>query len=72
MQQATRLKVKAVIIAILAILGVIITVQNLAVTKWRLLFVKLEMPLAILVFATLAIGFAAGIVTGGILAAKKQ
>ena len=72
MQSATRRKVKVIIIAVLALLGVIITLQNTAVTQTKLLFVKLEMPLAILIFAALGIGFATGIVAGGIVAGKNR
>lgn len=69
LQKWPKLRLTAVVI--LAVLAVVVTFQNRDNVSTRLLFVTIQMPHAILLFATLAIGFAIGVVTGGIMAGKK-
>ena len=59
-------QVKLVVVAVLVILAVILLIQNTEPVKTKLFLATLEMPRAILLLATLAIGFCAGLVTAGI------
>ena len=52
---------KMISIAVLAILGVIIILQNTEQVETRLLFLSITMPRAILLMGTTLIGFALGI-----------
>ncbi len=53
-------KIKLVVIAILAVLVLIIALQNTAKVETKLLFATVTMPRAILLFVMLAIGFVVG------------
>ncbi len=64
-------QIKVLVGAVLALLTVIVLVQNRQPAQTKLLFVTIEMPRAIMLLGTLAIGFAAGLVTAGIWARKK-
>ena len=64
-------QVKMWAIAVLAILAVIIVIQNIPAAKVRLLFATVEMPLAILLIITLGLGFSAGMITAGVWFARK-
>jgi len=57
-------KVKWIIIAVLAIVVLIVALQNTANVETRLLFATVTMPRAILLFVMLAIGFVIGWLTG--------
>ena len=52
---------KMISIAILALLGVIIILQNTEPVETRLLFMSITMPRAILLMGTTLIGFALGL-----------
>ena len=54
-------RLKLIAIAILALLGLIIILQNTAQVETRLLFMSITMPRAILLMGTTLIGFALGI-----------
>jgi uncharacterized integral membrane protein len=54
-------KAKLVVAGIIAILLVIIIFQNLNTVSTRLLFARVEMPQAALLFLTAAAGFAIGL-----------
>ncbi|MFH1999497.1 MAG: LapA family protein [Planctomycetota bacterium] len=54
-------QVKIILAIVLVVLGLIIVLQNTASVETELLFVKVTMPKAVLLFITLAIGFASGI-----------
>lgn len=59
-------------IAILAILGVIIILQNTEPVETRLLFFSLAIPRAILLMATTLIGFALGLLVSFLFQRKEQ
>ena len=59
-------KFKLIALLVLAVLAVILVLQNTQMVMTRLLFVTVSMPLAALLALTLLIGFA-----GGVLAALK-
>ena len=52
---------KMISIAILALLGIIIILQNTEQVETRLLFLSITMPRAILLMGTTLIGFALGV-----------
>ena len=59
-------KLKLVALLVLAVLAIVLILQNTQVVATRLLFVTVSMPLAALLALTLLIGF-----TGGVLVALK-
>ena len=67
-------KVKLIGAAIVALLVIIIVLQNTESVETRILFVRLVMPRAAMLFGTLLIGFAPGCVVGGAFdwASKKD
>ncbi len=58
-------KLKVVAIAAVTLLVLIVVLQNTQAVKTHLLFFTLTMPNAALLFGTLIIGFAIGVVTAG-------
>lgn len=54
-------KIKLVTLMILAVLAVVLILQNTQAVATRLLFVTVSMPLAALLALTLLVGFAAGV-----------
>lgn len=64
-------QMKTIVVVILAILAVIVLVQNTESVTTKLLFMEVSMPRAILLLVTLVIGFAAGLVAAGIWGRKK-
>ena len=69
MKLTTQMKVVAV--AVLALVAVVLLYQNREPVQTKLLFATIEMPRAIMLLVTLAIGFAAGLITAGIWARNK-
>jgi len=66
-------KVKVVAIAVISLLVLIIVLQNTQAVETNLLFLTLTMPNAALLFGTLIIGFAIGVLTAGhIVSAAKR
>ena len=65
-------KARVIVMAIIGLLVIIIVLQNTEAVETKLLFLKLEMPRAALLFGTLIIGFALGVLTAGRLMAKKS
>ena len=59
-------KLKLVALLVLAVLAIVLVIQNTQAVVTRLLFVTVSMPLAALLALTLLIGFA-----GGVLVALK-
>lgn len=55
---------------VLAILVVIVVLQNTQTVETRLLFVTITMPRAVLLFVTLLVGFALGLITATWLGRK--
>ena len=58
-------KLKFVAIGLIALLAVVVVLQNTQNVETKLLFVTLTLPNAALLFATLIIGFAIGVLTAG-------
>lgn len=58
-------KVKIAAVACLALLVVIVVLQNTEVVETKILFTTIAMPRAALLFGTLIVGFVIGIFTGG-------
>ena len=63
---------KMISIAILAILGVIIILQNTEPVETKLLILSITMPRAILLIGTTLIGFALGILISFFFQRKEQ
>ncbi len=59
-------KLKLIVLMILAILAIVLILQNREMVDTRLLFVTVSMPVAALLALTLLLGFA-----GGVLVAMK-
>lgn len=55
---------KAIVVAILALLAVIVIFQNTESVQTRILFFSIDMPRALLLISTLIVGFVVGIFTG--------
>ena len=64
-------KIKLVVIAILAVLVLIVALQNTANVETKLLFATVTMPRAILLFVMLVIGFVIGWLSGARYSIKK-
>jgi uncharacterized integral membrane protein len=58
-------KLKILAIAVVALLVMIVVLQNTQVVETKLLFLKVTMPNAALLFGTLIIGFAIGVLAAG-------
>ena len=65
MSKGTMNKLKLVAIAVIALVAVIVVLQNTQAVETKLLFLTLTMPNAALLFGTLIIGFAIGVLTVG-------
>lgn len=55
---------KAITIAILAILAIIVILQNTESVRTNILFFSVDMPRALLLISTLIVGFVLGLFTG--------
>jgi uncharacterized integral membrane protein len=58
-------KLKIVAVALTALLVVVVVLQNTQAVDTKLLFLTVTMPNAALLFGTLIIGFAIGVLTAG-------
>lgn len=65
-------RTKLIAVAVFALLVMIIVLQNTESVETKILFLKLEMPRAALLFGTLVIGFALGVLTAGRLFTAKK
>jgi len=65
-------KAKLIIAIVLAVLCLIIVLQNTASVDTRLLFVTITMPRAVLLLSTAAIGFALGVLVSLIMCKKQS
>ena len=65
MSKGTMNKLKFVAIAVIALVAVIAVLQNTQEVETTLLFFTVTMPNAALLFGTLVIGFAIGVLTAG-------
>lgn len=60
----TNRKIKLSVVGLAAVVMMIIIFQNIQEVRTQILFVKVEMPLALLLFLTLAVGYALGAALG--------
>jgi lipopolysaccharide assembly protein A len=58
-------KLKAVVIGVIALIVVIVVLQNTQPVETKLLFITMTLPNAALLFGTLIIGFTIGVLTAG-------
>ena len=65
-------RTKAIILVILALLGMVIVLQNTETVETRLLFWTISMPRAVLLIGTSLIGFATGIIASFFLAGRDM
>lgn len=65
-------KVKYAIGSLLVLFVIIVTFQNTEQVEAELLLTTVSLPMAFLLFATLAIGFVLGMLTTGILLARRK
>lgn len=67
-------KLKVIAIAGIALIIVIMVLQNTQVVETKLLFLTVTLPNAALLFGTLIVGFAIGVLTAGhiVSAAKRR
>ncbi len=65
-------KIKHVVAIVLAVLGIVVILQNTETIQTELLFLKLEMPLAILLFLGVLIGFVLGVMVSLIFSTKRK
>jgi uncharacterized integral membrane protein len=66
-------KLKMIGIAVSVLIAVIVVLQNTQAVETKLLFLTVTMPNAALLFGTLIIGFAIGVLTAGhIVSAAKR
>jgi putative membrane protein len=65
MSKGTMNKLKLIAIGVLALLVLVVVLQNTQAVETKLLFVTLTLPNAALLFGTLIIGFAIGVLTAG-------
>jgi uncharacterized integral membrane protein len=65
-------KLKIVLIAVLALVVVIVVLQNTQAVETKLLFLTVTLPNAALLFGTLIIGFAIGVLTAGHIVSRAK
>lgn len=65
-------KLKIVGIAVVVLIVVIVVLQNTQDVETRLLFLSVTMPKASLLFGTLIIGFAIGVLTAGHIVSRAK
>lgn len=65
-------KVKYLTSAFLVLMVIVVTFQNTEEVEAKLLLTTVTLPMAFLLFATLAIGFALGMLTTGIVLARRK
>ena len=58
-------KLKLIAIGVLALLVLVVVMQNTQAVETKLLFLRVTLPNAALLFGTLIIGFAIGVLTAG-------
>lgn len=66
------IRLKIIGVAVLALLVLIVVLQNTEAVETRILFMKITMPQAVLLFGALIAGFILGIVTCNRVFAKKK
>jgi len=72
MSMSTKARTKLIVLAIIILLSVIVVLQNAQVVETRILFFPaIRLPNAVLLFVTLSVGFAAGILFSNYVRAKR-
>lgn len=66
------MRAKLILSMILAVIVLIVLLQNTEQVSTSILFFKLELPRAILLLVTLLVGFVAGMATGMLSQHRKQ
>ena len=72
MSTTTFAKGKPIAVAVLAIVVLIVVLQNTEAVETRILFLTLTMPRAALLFGTLIVGFVLGLLTSTRLLPSKK
>ena len=74
MSKGTMNKLKLIAIGVLALLVLVVVLQNTQAVETKLLFLTLTLPNAALLFGMLIIGFAIGVLTAGhiVSSAKRR
>jgi uncharacterized integral membrane protein len=72
MLKATINKLKIAGIAVVVLIVVIVVLQNTQAVETKLLFLSVTMPNAALLFGTLIIGFAIGVLTAGHIVSQAK
>jgi putative membrane protein len=72
MLKGTASKVKIVGIAVIVMIVLIVVLQNTQAVETRLLFLTVTMPNAALLFGTLIIGFAVGVLMAGHIVSRAK
>lgn len=65
-------KIKIIAMAVLALLVLVVVLQNTEAVETKVLFLTVTMPRAALLFGALVIGFVIGVVTAGSVMGKKK
>ena len=65
-------KARLIVTLVLAVLVVVVVLQNTEAVETRLLFATVTMPRAVLLFITALIGFAVGILTSLVWMRKQE
>jgi uncharacterized integral membrane protein len=64
--------VKTVAIVVVALLVIVVVFQNTQAVETKLFFLTLTLPNAILLFGTLIVGFAIGVLTAGHIVSRAK
>jgi uncharacterized integral membrane protein len=72
MLKGTISKLKIVGIAVIALIVVVVVLQNTQSVETKLLFLTVTMPNAALLFGALIIGFAIGVLTAGHIVSRAK
>jgi uncharacterized integral membrane protein len=65
-------RIKLIIIIVLAVIGIIVVLQNTSEVNTQILFMTITMPHAILLFITLLLGFVLGVLVSMFHAKAKE
>jgi uncharacterized integral membrane protein len=74
MLKGTMNKLKVLAIVVIALVALVVVLQNTQAVETQLLFLTVTLPNAVLLFGTLIIGFAIGVLTAGhiVSSAKRR
>jgi len=72
MLKETTSKLKIVGIAVIVLIVIVVVLQNTQAVETKLLFLTVTMPNAALLFGTLIIGFAIGVLTAGHIVSRAK